>query len=187
MAIGTPMGLEWSVSKGIVSGVRSLDGVEYLQTDTPINSGNSGGPLISLESGKVLGVNTFTVKKDIAEGLNFAIASNEIRNAFPELQISQQSNQGGSYNDTSVPEQKKVVFNPNRYEFKATAKDIRSGRILANTTTSSWNNIKRFSRSAYLIDNDFHLTANTQMQEVKYMGADFSYEIMLELLKAWGI
>lgn len=79
IAIGTPEGLSWSVTKGIVSARRQLDDVGVVQTDAAINSGNSGGPLISLATGKVIGVNTFMIRKSVAEGLNFAVASPSMR------------------------------------------------------------------------------------------------------------
>lgn len=82
IAIGTPQGLSWSVSKGIVSASRDLRGVRLIQTDAAINAGNSGGPLIELSSGKVIGVNTLGFKKDVAEGLNFAVSAEDVRMAF---------------------------------------------------------------------------------------------------------
>jgi S1-C subfamily serine protease len=82
LAIGTPKGLSWSVSKGIISAVRDLRNVRMIQTDAAINSGNSGGPLIDLRSGKVVGVNSLTIRKDIAEGLNFAVSSEDVLRAF---------------------------------------------------------------------------------------------------------
>ena len=54
-------------------------GVGYIQVDATLNPGNSGGPLVN-RNGEVLGVDTFKVKG--FEGLNFAVASPEIRNAF---------------------------------------------------------------------------------------------------------
>jgi len=48
-------------------------GSNMLQTDAPINEGNSGGPLISLETGKVVGVNTAKIKEESVEGLSFAV------------------------------------------------------------------------------------------------------------------
>lgn len=79
LAIGTPEGLSWSITKGIVSAVREYRGIYVIQTDAPINPGNSGGPLIDIESGLVIGINTFGFRKDITEGLNFAIAANGIK------------------------------------------------------------------------------------------------------------
>ena len=44
IAIGSPLGLEGTVTRGIVSGLRKFDGIPYLQIDAAINPGNSGGP-----------------------------------------------------------------------------------------------------------------------------------------------
>ncbi len=79
-AIGNPLGLSNTVTKGIISAQRSTkDGVRYIQLDATINPGNSGGPLLT-KSGLVIGVNTFKVGG--YEGLNFAISAAEIKKAF---------------------------------------------------------------------------------------------------------
>jgi S1-C subfamily serine protease len=80
LAIGTPKGLDWSVSRGIISAVRSDPAARYIQTDTAINAGNSGGPLIDLASGYVVGVNTFAIRS--TEGLHFAVASQDVLQTF---------------------------------------------------------------------------------------------------------
>lgn len=81
-AIGAPYGIEWSVSQGIISAARNDAGRYVLQTDAAINSGNSGGPLISLESGKVLGVNSYARRADsvddVADNIAFAISAFEV-------------------------------------------------------------------------------------------------------------
>ena len=78
IAIGSPRGLDKSVTRGIISQSRSLaHGVKYVQTDAAINSGNSGGPLIDKASGAVVGVNTLSYK--YSEGLNFAVSVDEVR------------------------------------------------------------------------------------------------------------
>ncbi len=70
-AIGNPLGLERSVSKGIVSTRnRNFEGVVYIQTTTQINPGNSGGPLFN-SRGEVIGVTN--MKLTAGEGLGFAI------------------------------------------------------------------------------------------------------------------
>jgi serine protease Do len=80
LAIGTPMGLDLSVSAGIISGTaRTLPSgrrAEYLQTDAAINPGNSGGPLVNLD-GEVVGINT-AIASDTGgyQGVGFAIPSN---------------------------------------------------------------------------------------------------------------
>ncbi|NOX60279.1 MAG: trypsin-like serine protease [Planctomycetes bacterium] len=70
-AIGNPLGLERTVSRGIVSKKnRAEQGLTYVQTTTQINPGNSGGPLFN-ERGEVIGVTNMGYL--FAEGLNFAI------------------------------------------------------------------------------------------------------------------
>ncbi len=72
--IGAPHGLNFTLTKGIISYVgRNMNGIAYLQTDASINSGNSGGPMIT-EAGEVVGINTFIIRD--AEGLGFALPSN---------------------------------------------------------------------------------------------------------------
>ncbi len=84
VAIGSPLGYEFSVTKGIVSAVhRRIRGVEYIQTDVPINPGNSGGPLLD-EEGEVVGVNTW-VRND-AQNIGFAIPVRYVRRALEELE-----------------------------------------------------------------------------------------------------
>jgi len=89
MAFGSPLGLESSVSMGVVSSTaRALhpdDLMMYIQTDAPINPGNSGGPLVDAE-GRVIGINTFILTQSGgSEGLGFAIPSNIARNVFGQI------------------------------------------------------------------------------------------------------
>jgi serine protease Do len=72
-AVGNPLGLERSVTQGIVSNrSRSLEGQLYLQTDTAINPGNSGGPLFN-HRGEVIGVTSRGAHAAVADNLGFAI------------------------------------------------------------------------------------------------------------------
>jgi len=89
VAFGNPLGLEGSVSMGIVSSTtRELhpdDMLAYIQTDAPINPGNSGGPLINSE-GHVIGINTFILTQSGgSEGLGFAIPSNIVNTVYTQL------------------------------------------------------------------------------------------------------
>jgi S1-C subfamily serine protease len=68
-----PYSLSYSGSRGIVSGMRYRRGRRWVQTDAPINKGNSGGSLISLNTGKVIGINSATLSKRKSEGLGFAV------------------------------------------------------------------------------------------------------------------
>ncbi len=72
-AVGAPLGEgPLSVSRGIVSGVRTDGGARFLQTDTSLNPGNSGGPLLD-EHGVVLGIVSFKMVGEAVEGLGFGI------------------------------------------------------------------------------------------------------------------
>jgi serine protease Do len=72
-AVGNPLGLERSVTQGIVSNQnRNLEGQLYLQTDTAINPGNSGGPLFN-QRGEVIGVTSRGAHAAVADNLGFAI------------------------------------------------------------------------------------------------------------------
>lgn len=77
IAIGNPYGLSFSVTEGIISAVgRVISGYggEYIQTDTAINAGNSGGPLINTD-GEVVGVNNLKID---ADNIGFALESNYV-------------------------------------------------------------------------------------------------------------
>ena len=85
IAIGNPLGLQFSVSEGIVSAVNRVgpnDIEAYIQTDAALNPGNSGGPLINKE-GEVIGINNFKVGG--SESLGFALESNYIKDAVNEI------------------------------------------------------------------------------------------------------
>ena len=77
VAIGNPMGLEQTMTRGIVSGLnRILPGLAeqpMIQTDAPINPGNSGGPLVD-RCGSVVGINTFISEE--ANSIGFALPIN---------------------------------------------------------------------------------------------------------------
>jgi serine protease Do len=77
-AVGSPLGLERTVTQGILSTkTRELEGELYLQTSTQINPGNSGGPLFNL-AGEVVGVTN--MKITFGEGLGFAIPVELVKN-----------------------------------------------------------------------------------------------------------
>lgn len=85
-AIGSPLGLDRTVSEGIVSVAnRVIGGRLYLQTTTQINPGNSGGPLFNLK-GEVVGVNNMKIAAVGAEGLGFAISSRILKSFLDNLE-----------------------------------------------------------------------------------------------------
>lgn len=90
VAIGNPLGLERTVTAGIISGLNRTISVaedrqmELLQTDAAINAGNSGGPLVNA-SGQVVGINTIKLAVEGVEGVGFAIPINTARQVLEDL------------------------------------------------------------------------------------------------------
>ena len=89
LAFGSPLGLDSSVTMGVVSAVaRQLtpdDPMIYIQTDAPINPGNSGGALVDTE-GRLVGINTLIyTQSGGSEGIGFAAPSNIVRNVFAQI------------------------------------------------------------------------------------------------------
>ncbi len=77
VAIGNPAGLEGTVSKGIISGIRKIEDYKFIQITAPISPGSSGGPVFNL-AGKVIGIATAYL--DYGQSLNFAMPINYLRN-----------------------------------------------------------------------------------------------------------
>ena len=86
IVIGSALGtLQNSVSRGIVSGLRSSGGATLVQTDAATNPGNSGGPMLD-RSGAVIGITTMGYKG--AEGLNFGVAIDHARDILEGRQAN---------------------------------------------------------------------------------------------------
>lgn len=90
MAIGNPLGMQSSVTAGMISAVNrevtDSDGKTYklIQTDAAINSGNSGGALVN-SKGQVIGVNTLKLSGTGIEGMGFAIPINSTKEIYSQL------------------------------------------------------------------------------------------------------
>ena len=95
IAIGNPLGLDNSVTAGIISGTGRSSGVigaadkrvRFIQTDAAINPGNSGGPLLN-QRGEVVGINTAIIGR--AQGLGFAIPINKAQQIASQLIAGEQ-------------------------------------------------------------------------------------------------
>lgn len=89
MAVGNPLGMESSVTAGIISAANrtiTSDGKNYtvIQTDAAINSGNSGGALVN-SKGEVIGINTLKLSGTGVEGIGFAIPINSTVEIYEQL------------------------------------------------------------------------------------------------------
>ena len=98
MAFGSPLGLENTVTFGVISAVaRQLEPdapMIYIQTDAPINPGNSGGPLVNMD-GDLVGINTFILSQSGGnEGLGFAAPSNIVKNVFEQIRTTGRMRRG---------------------------------------------------------------------------------------------
>jgi S1-C subfamily serine protease len=82
VVVGAPLGLDSSVTTGVVSAFRKIEGTDetYVQFDAPINPGNSGGPVINAQ-GQVVGIATAKLRN--AEGIGLAIPIGLACQAFP--------------------------------------------------------------------------------------------------------
>jgi len=90
-AIGSPFGLERTLTFGIVSATRRTAKVgtvyqEFLQTDVAINPGNSGGPLVN-ERGELVGINTAIVG-DAYQGISFAVPAHVVKSVYERLKTA---------------------------------------------------------------------------------------------------
>lgn len=93
-AIGHPKGYEFTITRGVVSAIRKIRGtnlnstaqVEFVQTDTPISAGNSGGPLFLGTS--VIGVNDWIRIDKGSQNLNFSVSYNEIKDYLEKFKAN---------------------------------------------------------------------------------------------------
>jgi serine protease Do len=109
LAFGSPLGLENTVTMGVVSSVaRQLaddDPMVYIQTDATINPGNSGGPLVDAR-GRVIGINTLIFSPSGGgQGIGFAAPSNIVKNVYEQIRSTGRVRRGeiGIYAQTIDP------------------------------------------------------------------------------------
>ncbi len=125
-AFGAPLGLSFTATKGTISNIRAgselgMEGARYIQTDTPISPGNSGGPLVSME-GEVIGMNTFQMAK--GQNLNFAVSVDDIR----EVLAASEGNSVTPITPQSVPSRRGSSEIPQMVDISGTE---RADKLLA--------------------------------------------------------
>ena len=150
--IGSPQGLQGSVTTGVVSAIRDLEGFKIIQTDAAANPGNSGGPLLNA-NGQAIGVLDFKLRG--SENLNFALPINYIRGMLNDLKVPMtlaelQTQLGntpdvfiGGGNSTSYPSRWKSMTSDNRYVLGFDREHIYVERLFSEELKSEG----RFERS----------------------------------------
>ncbi len=120
VVVGSPLGLEQTVSDGMVSGIRQIPGRgEMLQISAPISPGSSGGPVANLR-GEVIGVATFQMGK--GQNLNFAIPGKRVAalRDFPPRPLAEtregETPQAQPGMKSSLPPRPKVLVPPPRMQ-----------------------------------------------------------------------
>lgn len=126
-AFGAPLGLEGTVSRGIVSARRDRDGKSFLQITAPISQGSSGGPVVN-DSGEIVGVVVAMMSE--GQNLNFAVDVSELRQllSVPAARLRFPSSQSLVRKDEELDDDVKVAFA--RLMLFATANEISSGDLI---------------------------------------------------------
>ena len=131
-AFGHPWGFRFTGTRGITSAVTTRLGPNMLQTDAPINEGNSGGPLISLETGRVVGINTAKIKEESVEGLSFAVPMPYACTVLALLAADRDPSPPARLVDFAMDENDEQTMTVARSRLPAGAPDLRTGdEILA--------------------------------------------------------
>jgi serine protease Do len=169
LAIGSPVGLDHTVTRGIISAVeRQVDPDEprvHVQTDAPINPGSSGGALIDGE-GNLVGLNAFTISDDEgSEGLGFAIPEPVVRFAYrefrdhgrlrrPTIRAHAQTITPDFAAGLKLPQDYGVVISDVMLGGPADKAGIKPGDVIAKLDNRSIDSLPRFSTALLLHDTD---------------------------------
>ncbi|HET9401842.1 MAG TPA: trypsin-like peptidase domain-containing protein [Candidatus Acidoferrales bacterium] len=149
VAIGNPLGLELTVSNGILSGIRKTEEEgKFLQTTAPISHGSSGGPLFNMFC-EVVGVNTLYLEGGAS--LNFAIPVNDVKNLLHKhsTQIQQLPNEAST--DEPEPTPAKPDASAAIPSDAASSRENSLGVGTALHKTPSYH-IRAYQHGAYVID-----------------------------------
>lgn len=160
-AVGAPMGLEHTLTSGVVSALRTnpergFAPRKLIQTDVPINQGNSGGPLFN-EAGEVVGIASFILSTSGGSmGLGFAVPSNTVRrrlfeHALPYVGVSLRY----------IPREVAEVFNWTA-ESGLLVEKVRSGSIAAKAGLRGGVVTAKVAGNEVILGGDLILTVNGQ-------------------------
>ncbi|MBW8865719.1 MAG: trypsin-like peptidase domain-containing protein [Acidobacteria bacterium] len=169
VAVGSPKGLMGTVTRGIVSAVRTDGDIVVIQTDAAINPGNSGGPLLNMR-GAVIGVNTLRYSGRDVQSIGFAVAANHVKDLVEGRESSSGCSSAPRSEQRPPPEPPpsivSVAITPNisvlktgetaPLELRATFSDRTTGLIRSQlvTWTSNDANVLRITPSGSLTGGD---------------------------------
>lgn len=184
-AFGSPLGLENSVTMGVVSAtsrqISADNPAVYIQTDAPINPGNSGGPLVDVD-GHVVGINTFILSESGGnEGLGFAIPSEVVQNIYDQIRTEGHVHRGqiGVYLRTITPDLAKglhlgtgrgVLLEDVTPDSPAEAAGLKVGDVVTSVAGKPVQNVRQFAMDlyAYKIGNTAELGVLRDGHEQKF-------------------
>lgn len=124
LAIGFALDLpgEPSTTAGVFSALRTLEGVDYVQTDAPLNPGSSGGPLLT-GCGQIVGMNTLGNQA----GFGLAIRSDVIERAIPKIESGETANAAQAFHDRAAIAVEELILRssdlPNGWTWEAPQSD----------------------------------------------------------------
>jgi serine protease Do len=165
LAFGSPLGLDNSVSMGVVSSTaRQLkpdDPMIYIQTDAPINPGNSGGPLVDA-AGNIVGINTLILSQSGgSEGLGFAVPASIVASVVKQLKAKGRVTRGeiGVHAQTitatlaagwKLAQNWGVVLADVEPEMSAAKAGLQAGDIVLTLNGKVMENARQFDVNVYL-------------------------------------
>lgn len=135
-AVGSPLGqgLEFSVSKGVISGVREVEGRRFLQTDASVNAGNSGGPLLD-ETGKIVGIVSWKVAGRGLEGIAFGVPTDSALKRL-DFVFGDTSTEGASEGAREAVALVEVDDKPDGSRLQRPKSNVAPGPLIAGLLTS---------------------------------------------------
>ena len=173
IAIGNPAGLEGTISKGIISGIRKANDIKVIQITASISPGSSGGPVLD-SSGKVIGIATAYL--DLGQNLNFAMPVNYLTSLKQaQLKIG------------SLPKVNTGIIQPSQSEFKKSIQLlIKDEGYLASINPFPVSSHAHLLYRNYIVD---LMSTEIMLDQMYELIIEYQYTVqdLGKLGKAWGM